>query len=119
MDGQKARKLNLAAPSMIITSLCVTLAGSLGLNLWQYGIIKGQRSFDTPLKATVAAAETKQQEVQPRRKIASDVANQRFDQLYREIENLSRLSDQVLDVGQRPSITPRTGDQLVKPAGVP
>ena len=64
-------------------------------------------------------AETKQQEVELKRKITRAEADKRFDQLYKEIENLSRLSDQVLDAGQRSAVTPRTGDRLVEPARVP
>jgi hypothetical protein len=119
MDGQGARKLGLAVPSTTVGSLCIVLALSLGLNLWQYGIIRGRRSFDTSLKATTAAAETTRQEAQLKRKISRDEADKRFDQLYKEIENLSRLGDQVLDAGQGSGVTPRTGDRLVDPARVP
>jgi uncharacterized protein HemX len=119
MDGQGARRLALVAPSTIIASLCVALAVSLGLNLWQYGVIQGQRSVNTSLKATATVAQTKQQEVELKRKITRDEADKRFDQLYKELENLSRLSDQVLDAGQRPTVMPGMRDQLVEPARVP
>ena len=119
MDGQGARKLALVAPSAIITFLSVVSAMSLGLNLWQYGVIQGQRSLNTSLKSTATVAQTKQQEVELKRKFTRDEADKRFDQLYKEIESLSRLSDQVLDAGQRHSISPGLRDQLVQPARVP
>jgi hypothetical protein len=119
MDGQGARKLSLAAPSAIVRWLCVALVMSLALNLWQYGVIQGQRSVETSPQATATVADTKRQEVEFKRKLTRDEADKRFDQLYKEIESLSRLNDKVLDAGQRSGIPPGTGNRLVGPAQVP
>jgi hypothetical protein len=119
MDGQGVRKLGLAAPLTIVRSLCIALGVSLGLNLWQYGVIQGQRSFDTLSRAASAPAEIKQQPVDLKRASTKAEVDKRFDQLYKEIENLSRLNDRVLEAGQRSGVTPRTGDRLVEPARVP
>ena len=118
MDGAGARKYGWAAPPVVITSLSVLLAASVGLNLWQYGVIQGQRSSDRPPPAEPSVAATRVAASEPRPKTTRADAEKRFDQLYKELDRLSRLSDQVLDTNQRASIPARTNDLSVKPVRV-
>jgi hypothetical protein len=117
MAGYGVRKLSFAGPTTIITPLCIMLATSVGLNLWQYGVIQGLHFSHASSKVAMATTERGREETEPTS--AKVNAEKRFDQLYKEIENLSRFNDQVVDDSQRVGVTPRSGDQSVKPARVP
>jgi hypothetical protein len=119
MDGHGVRKPVVVTPTTVITLLSIVLAASLGLNLWQYGVFQGQHSLAASSKAAATLAEAKRLELELERKTARAKADKRVDQLYKELDNLGRLSDQLLDGGQRPGIPSRTRDQSVEPARVP
>ncbi len=115
MDGHGVHKRVVVSPTTVITLLSVVLAASLGLNVWQYGVFQGQHSLAASSSAAATLAKAKKLE----RKTARAEADKRVDQLYKELDNLSRLSDQLLDGGQRPGIPSQTRDRSVEPARVP
>jgi hypothetical protein len=118
MDVQGARKFLVSVKSgKTIAALCVLLVASLFLNVWQYGVIQGQCSSNASLTKTANLAKTKWQEVELKRKNAWSDADTRVNQLYQELDNLSRLNDQILNSSQRQPAISRMKDGLVAPAG--
>jgi hypothetical protein len=93
------------------------LAASLFFNVWQYGVIQGQRSSSMSPKAATQT-ETTGHHVERKRNQNTVEANKRFDQLYKELENLSRLNDQMVKPSPYPGNISRTADSSVKPAAV-
>jgi hypothetical protein len=118
MDVQGAWKFLVSVKSgKIIAVLCVLLVASLFLNVWQYGVIQGQCSSNASLTKTAKLAKAKWQEVELKGKNVWSATDTRIDQLYQEIDNLSRLNDQILNSSQRQPAASRTKDGLVAPAG--
>jgi hypothetical protein len=119
MDGHSTDKSRvLVGGPKIIVSLCVLLAASLFFNVWQYGVIQGQCSSNMTPKAPTAQSETTGQQVELRRKQNRVEADKRFDQLYKELESLSRLNDQMVKPGLPLRDLSRTADGSVKPTAV-
>ena len=116
MDGHAADRFHAFAISpKVVVPLGIILAASLSLNIWQYGVIQGQRSSNMALKSAAAQAELTWQQVELKRRQSKVEADNRVDQLYRELEHLSRLNNQILDTSPRPRTLPRTTDDSVKP----
>ena len=119
MDAQRARKfLESVGPAQILLPVCILLAASLLLNFWQYARIQKQHSVTVSFKGATAHAEANKQEVDLKRKKARAEADKRVDQLYKDLENLSRLNDQILSPGEHARPASRSRNSLVEPTAV-
>ena len=100
MDVQEARKFFVRYWSIVLVILLVMLVViSLTWNVRQYRLIKRERERTIATeraKAEREAAEAARTRARREKKADEAAANQRMQQLYREIDNLSQISDRLL-----------------------
>jgi hypothetical protein len=83
---------------MLIIPLCALLLGSLSWNVWQYRLATEQRlqAVAAEQAAVTKANQTKLDAEQRKLKKARDAkSGERVQQLYREIDNLTRINERV------------------------
>jgi hypothetical protein len=101
MDALRARRLPVTSRSlMLIIPILILLVLSVIWNVWQYRLVKQARQLALATereKAQQVATEAAHIEARRKKKAEDAAALQRTQQLYREIENLSQLSDQLSD----------------------
>ncbi|MFI5454745.1 MAG: hypothetical protein ACHRXM_04780 [Isosphaerales bacterium] len=124
MEVEGARKFVVSNRSLtLVIPLCALLLASGIWNVRQYQFAERQR-----LKAVAAArearVETARAEVEAERakvnkKAAMAKADTRVDQLYQEINNLTRMSEQVLLRNPRPPDTSAKQDGRDEAVGAP
>jgi F0F1-type ATP synthase membrane subunit b/b' len=116
MDVQEARKFFVRHWSLVLVILLVILVViSLTWNVRQYRLIKRerQRTIATErAKAEQEATEAARTQARREKKADEAAANQRMQQLYREIDNLSQISDRLLTEPVRQPKVPSTIDSL-------
>jgi len=99
-------------PFTLTIPLCAILSVSVLINFRQYRLIQQQTA-----NAKVKKQTEEQRQAELKQRTARAAANKRVDQLYQEIESLSRASDQILIETQRSRNDARTQDSLVEPVG--
>ena len=123
MDVQKARKFFVRHWSSVLVILLVILVViSLTWNVRQYRLIKHERELTIATeraKAERDAAEAARTQARREKKADEAAANQRMQQLYREIDNLSQISDRLLTEPVRQPKVPSTVDSLEGADGLP
>jgi F0F1-type ATP synthase membrane subunit b/b' len=123
MDVQEARKFFVRHWSLVLVILLVILVViSLTWNVRQYRLIKRERQHTIATERAKAEREvTEAARTQARREKKADeaAANQRMQQLYREIDNLSQISDRLLTEPVRQPKVPSTVDSLEGADGSP
>ena len=123
MDVQEARKFFVRHWSLVLVILLVILVViSLTWNVRQYRLIKRERERTIATeraKAERDAAEAARTQVRREKKADEAAANQRMQQLYREIDNLSQISDRLLTEPVRQPKVPSTVDSLEGADGPP
>jgi hypothetical protein len=105
MDAGKARKLMASNwSSVLISVLCVLLLVSVVWNFRQYRLAEVRRlqvvAMERDMSERAARAQVQVTKARSKRKAAA--TDVRVDQLYREIENLSRISEQIMLRSHRP-----------------
>jgi flagellar biosynthesis/type III secretory pathway M-ring protein FliF/YscJ len=123
MDVQEARKFFVRHWSSVLVILLVILVViSLTWNVRQYRLIKRERERTIATeraKAEREAAEAARTQTRREKKADEAAANQRMQQLYREIDNLSQISDRLLTEPVRQPKVPSTVDSLEGANGPP
>ena len=123
MDVQEARKFFVRHWSSVLVILLVILVViSLTWNVRQYRLIKRERELTIATeraKAERDAAEAARTQARREKKADEAAANQRMQQLYREIDNLSQISDRLLTEPVRQPKVPSTVDSLEGADGPP
>ena len=123
MDVQEARKFFVRHWSSVLVILLVVLVViSLTWNVRQYRFIKRerQRTIATErAKSEREASEAARTQAAREKKADEAAANQRVQQLYREIDNLSQISDRLLTEPVRQPKVPITVDSLEGADGSP
>ncbi len=123
MDVQEARKFFVRHWSSVLVILLVMLVViSLTWNVRQYRFIKRerQRTIATErAKSEREASEAARTRGSAEKKADEAAANQRVQQLYREIDNLSQISDRLLTEPVRQPKVPSTVDSLEGADGSP
>jgi hypothetical protein len=121
MDALRARRLPVTSRSlMLIIPILILLVLSVIWNVWQYRLVKQARQLALATereKAQQVATEAAHIEAWRKKKAEDAAALQRTQQLYREIENLSQLSDQLSDqLYAQPvqQLTPPSSDEAPK-----
>jgi hypothetical protein len=99
MDALRARRLPVTSRSlMLIIPILILLVLSVIWNVWQYRLVEQARQLALATereKAQQVVTEAAHIEARRTKKAEDAAALQRTQQLYREIENLSLLSDQL------------------------
>jgi hypothetical protein len=99
MDALRARRFPVTSRSlMLIIPILILLVLSVIWNVWQYRLVKQAQQLALATeraKAQQVATEAAHIEARRKKKAEDAAALQRTQQLYREIENLSQLSDQL------------------------
>jgi F0F1-type ATP synthase membrane subunit b/b' len=123
MDVRGARKFRLASRYLVlIIPLLVVLVVSIIWNVRQYRLIEyeRQRSLATEReKAERDATELARTQARREKKAEEAAANQRMQELYREIDNLSQISDRLLTQPVRQPKSPSTISRLEAADGPP
>jgi F0F1-type ATP synthase membrane subunit b/b' len=123
MDVQEARKFFVRNWSLVLVILLVILVViSLTWNVRQYRLIKRERERTIATeraKAERDAAEAARTQARREKKADEAAANQRMQQLYREIDNLSQISDRLLTEPVRQPKVRSTVDSLEGAEGSP
>jgi F0F1-type ATP synthase membrane subunit b/b' len=123
MDVREARKFRLASRYLVlIIPLLVVLVVSIIWNVRQYRLIEyeRQRSLATEReKAERDATELARTQARREKKAEEAAANQRMQELYREIDNLSQISDRLLTQPVRQPKSPSTISRLEAADGPP
>jgi uncharacterized membrane protein YcjF (UPF0283 family) len=123
MDVQEARKFFVRHWSSVLVILLIILVViSLTWNVRQYRLIKRerQRTIATErAKAEHEATAAARTQAWREKKANEAAANQRMQQLYREIDNLSQISDRLLTEPVRQPKVPSTRDNLEGADGLP
>jgi hypothetical protein len=100
MDVWAVQKIFGTSQSFKLTILLLSLlVVSLVCNAWQYRLIKDERQHRIAIeikKAECDTVEAEQTQVRREKKAKEIAANERMQQLYREIENLTELSGRLL-----------------------
>jgi hypothetical protein len=123
IDVGGARKFYVSSRSLVlIVALFSLLLASVIWNFWQYRLIEHHRMQVLAIQRAVAAhaeMETEQAGTRMKKKAETDAADQRVQQLYREIDNLSRINEQLLSQPQRQQSAPRKISGLEETVGIP
>jgi Tfp pilus assembly protein PilX len=123
MDVQEARKFFVRHwSSVLVILLAILVVVSLTWNVRQYRLIKRERERTIAMehvKAERQAAEAARTQARREKKADEAAANQRMQQLYREIDNLSQISDRLLTEPVRQPKVPSTVDNLEGADGSP
>ena len=123
MDVQEARKFFVRHWSSVLVILLVILVViSLTWNVRQFRLIKRERERTIATeraKAERDAAEAARTQARREKKADEAAANQRMQQLYREIDNLSQISDRLLTEPVRQPKVPSKVDSLERADGPP
>jgi hypothetical protein len=123
MDVRGAWRFRVASRSLVqIIPLLVLLVLSLIWNVRQYRLIEyeRQRALTTEReKAKQDAAEVARAQARRQKKAEEATANQRMQQLYRELDNLSQISDRLLTQPVRQPKSPSAVDGLEAGDGPP
>jgi hypothetical protein len=124
MDVGRGLKFRASSYSLLlIIPLCVLLGASAAWNLWQHNLLEQQQrqsSAAAPLtreEATRADMEAKPDQAQLKRKAVSAEDKARVDQLYKELENLGRLNEQLLLQTNGPRSTNRDEGKQIQTSG--
>jgi flagellar biosynthesis/type III secretory pathway M-ring protein FliF/YscJ len=117
MDVQGAGKFRDAIRIRLVTVLLVLLVVvSLIWNVRQYRLIERERQRTTAMERAKAEEEATDERAQAQgrreKKAEEAAANQRMQQLYREIDNLSQISDRLLAQPVRQPRSPSPVDSL-------
>ena len=123
IDVGGARKFHISSRSLVlVVPLFTLLMASVIWNFWQYRLIK-QHHRQTMAAQRAAAdraeAEAEQARARMKKKAESDAADRRVQQLYREIDNLSRINEQLLAQPLHQQSTPRKIGGLKEADGIP
>jgi uncharacterized membrane protein YcjF (UPF0283 family) len=123
MDVRGARKFHLASRYLVlIIPLLVVLVVSIIWNVRQYRLIEyeRQRSLATEReKAERDATELARTQARREKKAEEAAANQRMQELYREIDNLGQISDRLLTQPVRQPKSPSMISRLEAADGPP
>jgi hypothetical protein len=123
MDVRGAWRFRVASRSLVqIIPLLVLLVLSLIWNVRQYRLIEyeRQRALTTEReKAKQDAAEVARAQARRQKKAEEATANQRMQQLYRELDNLSQISDRLLTQPVQQPKSPSAVDGLEAGDGPP
>jgi len=124
MEVEGARKFGVSNRSlMLVIPLCSLVLASGIWNVQQYQFTEQQRlkavavAREARVEAARAAAESERATLD--RKAANAKADARVDQLYQEINNLTRMSEQVLLRDPRPRDTSAKQDGRGEAVGAP
>jgi hypothetical protein len=121
MVSRGAGKLGVSSRSwMVIIPLFVLLLGSALWNIRHYKLVEHYRLkvvAEERAKAARANSEVQQAQARLAKKAEHDAADLRVQQLYREIDNLSRINEQLLEQPPRQLRTQIKVEDLVKANG--
>jgi len=108
---------------MLVIPLCALLLASGIWNVWQYRLVEQQRlqavAAEREARAEAAQAEAEAEQAKLKKRAADAETGTRVDRLYQEIDNLTRMSEQVLLRNRNPQGTPAKKDGRGEAAGVP
>jgi hypothetical protein len=123
MDIRGAGKFHVASrSSVLITLLFILVVVSLIWNVRQNRLIehaRQQRIATERAKAEQAATEAARAQVWREKKAAEAAAIERMQQLYREIDNLSQISERLVAQPMRQSTAPSTTSSREAAEGSP
>jgi hypothetical protein len=116
-------KFSVSSRSLVlIVPLFTLLFASVIWNFWQYRLIE-RHNLETMATQQAAAAraqvEAEQARARMKKKAKNDAADQRVQQLYREIDNLGRINEQLLAQPLRQRNTLRRTGGLKESDGMP
>jgi len=107
---------------MLVILLCALLLASGIWNVRQYRFIEQQRlqalAVERKARAEAARAEAEAEQMKRKKKAADAETGARVDRLYQEINNLSRMNEQILLRDRSPQGTPVKKDGPGEAAGV-
>jgi C4-dicarboxylate-specific signal transduction histidine kinase len=111
MEVGGARKLGVSNRSlMLVIPLCALLLASAIWNIRQYRLVEQKRlqavAAEREARVKAGRAEAEAERAKLEKKAASAVTDARVSRLYQEINNLTRMSEQVLLRDQSPRGTP-------------
>jgi len=122
MDAAKGQNTcGKSRSRMLLIPLCALLAGSLSGNIWQYRVAAEKRlqAEKAEQTAIAKASEARREAEQKKLKRAGDAkTDERVQQLYREIDTLTRLNEQFALPKQSQS-SPANTDDLPLPVDAP
>jgi hypothetical protein len=114
MDDQRLRKFGITSRFWVITmALCGLLVASVVWNVRQHVLLERHRlkvMAEERKEAARIEAEAQQTQARLARKAKDHAANLRVQQLYREIDNLTRINEQLLDPPRPRQISPKADD---------
>jgi hypothetical protein len=115
MDLRRAWLLFAASRSLqFLVPMSVLLLASIGWNIWHYGLDRERRAqakeVEGASKAVAALAREQAELAESKRRVWDAKTDTRVQQLYDEINQLSKLSDRVLLRDQRIRATPPPED---------
>ena len=102
MDVGGAWMVRVSSRSLVmIIALVTALVGSVFWNLRQHGLIEQKRMAAQQEEGARTEAEAKRVAARIKKNAEWAASDARVQQLYREIENLTRINDQALSQPQR------------------
>jgi Tfp pilus assembly protein PilX len=123
MNIKKTRKFRVSNQSLaLIITLVTLLVVSIFWNLHQQRLIKQEHLQAVAVQRAEAARVSEQavqDEARAKRNAAWAASDARVQQLYREINSLSQINEQLLAPTDQQRITPAKKDDSVEPAGSP
>ena len=124
MDGRRAWKFVAANRSlMIVIPMSALLLASLSWNVWQHRLDRDRReqakAKERSATAAVALAREYADRAQLKRQARDAESDARLQQLYQEINNLTRVSERILLPNEPSGRAPATTDGPEKAADSP
>jgi hypothetical protein len=123
MDIVKARTFCVSSrPWVLVILVCTLLLASTIWNVRQHKLLQNYRSravAEEQKQALVAEAEVQHAQATREKKAAQSAADARVQQLYREIDNLSRINEQILTQPLRQQRAPKMADGVGEGGGAP
>jgi hypothetical protein len=124
MDAGRAWKFVAANRSlMIVIPIFALLLASVSWNVWQYGLDRDRRAQtqakERSAKATVALAKEYVDRAKLKRQARDAESNARIQQLYQEINNLTRTSERIVLPIETTQSAPATTGGAEKTADIP
>jgi hypothetical protein len=124
MDVGSAWKLGASNRALwLVIPLCAVLLASATWNVRQYRTLQERRlqteAADRAARAAAEQAEAEAKRAQTEKKAERAAADARVQQLYEEINNLTRMSEQVMLRNPSPGRTQVTKDSKVEFPGAP
>ena len=124
MDVERAPSVRAVNRSLLIAiPLLALLAASVGWNVWYYRLEQKRRmqaqAEERASKAAVALANEKAEQARLKRQLKDSKSADRIQQLYEEINHLSRVGEQPLPLGKKARSANAVADGSAKNTSVP